>query len=206
MKTISINTYKFEELDEAAQETAIENFRNINVEFFDWHDFELDYWKERLAEMGFMDAEIQFSGFRCQGDGVSFTANVDIRKMLDCIIRNSPYLAIKDFYGLLKLHEKDMVELDCSCERIDNHYAHENTCRARIWSDYYLENATEVFHDWFIETVDRLEQEIEDLRYRVSQDIYFSLRKEYEYLTSEEAIKETIKANDYDFLENGEMF
>ena len=83
MKIVETKVYKFEELDEESQETTIENFRDINVEFFDWHDCELDYWKERLAEMGFMDAEIQFSGFWNQGDGASFTANVDIEKSVD---------------------------------------------------------------------------------------------------------------------------
>jgi len=32
------------------------------------------------------------------------------------------------------------------------------------------------------------------------------LRKEYEYLTSEQAITETIRANDYDFTEDGELY
>jgi predicted transcriptional regulator len=31
------------------------------------------------------------------------------------------------------------------------------------------------------------------------------LQKEYEYLTSEEAIIETIEANEYEFTEKGEM-
>jgi hypothetical protein len=31
------------------------------------------------------------------------------------------------------------------------------------------------------------------------------LSKEYDYQTSEEAIIETIKANDYDFTENGNL-
>jgi len=32
------------------------------------------------------------------------------------------------------------------------------------------------------------------------------LQKEYEYLTSEEATKEIIEANDYRFYENGKIF
>lgn len=35
------------------------------------------------------------------------------------------------------------------------------------------------------------------------EDYSIILEKDYEYLTSEEAIIETIKANEYDFLENG---
>jgi hypothetical protein len=32
------------------------------------------------------------------------------------------------------------------------------------------------------------------------------LQREYDYLTSEEAIRETIEANDYDFTEDGKLF
>ena len=39
----------------------------------------------------------------------------------------------------------------------------------------------------------------------ILEDYLTILRKEYEYLTSEEAIIETIKANDYDFNEKGEI-
>lgn len=34
---------------------------------------------------------------------------------------------------------------------------------------------------------------------RYAQDLYCNLREEYEYLTSDDAIKETIKCNDYEF-------
>ena len=38
------------------------------------------------------------------------------------------------------------------------------------------------------------------------EDYSIILQKEYEYLTSEEAIIETIKANDYEFTEDGHLF
>lgn len=37
------------------------------------------------------------------------------------------------------------------------------------------------------------------------EDYWIMLRKEYEYMTSEEAIKETIEANEYEFTEAGEL-
>ena len=40
----------------------------------------------------------------------------------------------------------------------------------------------------------------------ILEDYSIMLQKEYEYLTSEAAIIETIEANDYDFTEDGEMY
>jgi len=39
MKTIEIKVYKFEELDKQTKEKVIDNYRNINVEDFQWYDW-----------------------------------------------------------------------------------------------------------------------------------------------------------------------
>jgi hypothetical protein len=48
------------------------------------------------------------------------------------------------------------------------------------------------------------ELEIE-FKYAISEDYRIMLQKEYEYLTSEEAIIESIELNDYDFTEDGKI-
>jgi hypothetical protein len=48
----------------------------------EWWDFVYDTWKEALSQIGFENADIHFSGFACQGDGASFTANVDLDKLI----------------------------------------------------------------------------------------------------------------------------
>ena len=47
--------------------------------------------------------------------------------------------------------------------------------------------------------------EIDDNEYEkdIQEDYRILLQKEYEYLTSDKAIKETIESNEYEFLENG---
>jgi hypothetical protein len=44
-----------------------------------------------------------------------------------------------------------------------------------------------------------------DFQKALLEDYLVILRKEYEYLTSEEAIKETIKANDWRFSAGGKL-
>jgi len=39
----------------------------------DWWDHTYDTWKSALAQIGFDNADISFSGFWSQGDGASFT-------------------------------------------------------------------------------------------------------------------------------------
>ena len=54
--------------------------------------------------------------------------------------------------------------------------------------------------------VGKLLDEVEKEFARALGEEYLSiLRQEYEYLTSEEVVKETIEANDYDFLDNGKL-
>ena len=50
----------------------------------------------------------------------------------------------------------------------------------------------------------RKEQEREDFLRGLLEEYLSMLKKEYEYLTSEEAIIETIQSNEYEFTENGE--
>lgn len=45
----------------------------------------------------------------------------------------------------------------------------------------------------------------DDFRNSLLEDYRIMLQKEYEYLTSEEAIIKTINANDYDFTEDGKI-
>ena len=53
---------------------------------------------------------------------------------------------------------------------------------------------------------DEYAEACESFLYSILEDYRIILEKEYEYLTSEEAIIETIKANEYDFTEDGEIF
>jgi hypothetical protein len=55
--------------------------------------------------------------------------------------------------------------------------------------------------------VEEFIKESEEEYFHLLKDKYLSiLQKEYEYLTSEEAIIETIEANEYEFTEDGELY
>ena len=50
------------------------------------------------------------------------------------------------------------------------------------------------------------EESEEEFLKSLLEDYSIMLQKEYEYLTSDEAIIETIEANEYDFTENGKLY
>lgn len=57
----------------------------------DWWDSVYEIWQSALAQLGFEDAKISFSGFWSQGDGASFTcASVDVRKLITFLLDPPP--------------------------------------------------------------------------------------------------------------------
>ena len=53
---------------------------------------------------------------------------------------------------------------------------------------------------------DNREELDKEFRYALQECYYSMLMKEYDYLTSEECIRETCEANEYEFTEDGSMF
>ena len=65
----------------------------------------------------------------------------------------------------------------------------------------------------FLESIKGMDNESEEYEYAceefkrsISEDYRIILQKEYEYLTSETAIIDTIEANEYEFTEDGKLY
>ena len=84
---------------------------------------------------------------------------------------------------------------------------HGETCDTRILADEYLKDHAKLARDEDGDIFTDLLEELDAEFIRALGEEYLSiLRKEYEYLTGEEAIIETIEANEYEFTEDGKMF
>lgn len=173
---ITVNAYKFNELKETVQEKVLDRSRDINTEH-DWYEFVIEEWKAKLKDIGFLNATISFSGFYSQGDGCSFSAELNLDKHL-----------INEFEPLLK-------EDTCFICR-ENLYARDYRQWKYEQGNYLSSPELDQLSDKFIEWLNEYKVDLE-------HEIYKSLEKEYEYLTSDEAIKETLEINEYYFLENG---
>jgi hypothetical protein len=211
-------TFSFEELSPEAQKHAIEENRDISVDYQGWEDGVTEGFKEDMEEIGISDIDISYTGFWSQGDGASFTSDtIDTRKLFNAAgIKSTDALNMevenrddkdKEFYDLLDTLEDighlDRIritpeELKVTIERGSSNYYHENTVSAKIeiWDE------PEGWEDpgRFIED---LEKEITNFIRGKCKELYSSLEKEYDYLTSDEAVKETLIDNDYEFDEEG---
>jgi myo-inositol catabolism protein IolC len=89
---------------------------------------------------------------------------------------------------------------------------HGESCQTYKTAQSFMEDWQPVFNDYMNEESENYEsrelegemQEMEDdFLKSLCEDYSIMLQNEYEYLYSDEAIIETIEANDYDFTENG---
>ncbi len=172
MKTKTIKLYQFDELSEEQKAKVIEKHQDINT-FDGWSDWLLEDEKDKLSRQGFKNAKIYYSGFWSQGDGASFSADVDLEQFL-----KGRRIATK-YAKALKLYQDsgDNVVIDQG-----GHYCHEYTMS--INSDN-LSDELEAFI---------LEEAREQAR-----SVYQALRSTYESLTSDEEIADTLRANEYYF-------
>ena len=187
MKTIQIQLYKFEELSEAAQQKAIETNRDFNVDG-DWFSPIYEGAKEDLEKAGFEDPKIQFSGFWSQGDGASFFATVNPSKFAETTNEKR----------ISKLIENGNIEnFVIRNNSFATHYSHEKT----KYIDYDAS-----FNRNIEEAVYKFADKIEAIRLNMCKEIYSNLETYYNELQADEAVKESLIINEYDYTEDGKIY
>jgi len=181
MRVIETTVYKFEELSDEAKDRAIEKYQSkMNVCELALTDG--DCYNLMCEEAGFLNSEIEYSGFYSQGDGASFMADIDTESFL---VGKYECLKELDFHLEIRI-------------RRNNTY-HEYS---KVVVPLYVEDAIAEEH---MKLIEELSDEVEQLRVDLCHDIYRALEIDYEYQTSNEAISETLIANEYEFDEQGNM-
>ena len=193
---VTVTTYDFDELSDAAKTHALEKLYDINVDFTGWAEFVLDDAKEWGAMLGIEIEDIFYSGFSSQGDGACFTGRYYYKKGSQKAIRehapqDDTLHAIAD--GLAAAQASAFYRLEASVSH-RGHYYHE------LCTDITVDNS-----ESYAVSEDNENAITEALR-DFMRWIYSRLETQYYYLTSESAIVETIKANEYQFTENGNLY
>lgn len=210
MRTIvtSTDVYEYEELTQGAQEKVLQEFYAHGIIDPDWYECVGDHWKEKLETVGFADAEIHFSGFYSQGDGACFDAEVEVNeRVFDCFVGSISNNSQTERLFTALLHHSswfyDFLSEYCSfsMQTIGHSYSHENTRRIAGSTETYV--PCNGLLEWCF---NEFRNYLEELRRDLSQDIYVALRDECEYLTSAEAMVETIKINEYVFTMEGKLY
>ena len=172
----SIELFSFTELPENVQNVIIEENRYIHVEFDDWFNVVQDNFHETLELLGFSNVKSNFRGFGSQGDGASFIADWD-----DANIVNNPaawespraYANFKPFMDVLS-----KLGGKAKIYRVAK--------RCYITSDNVVAGAV-----------------LEELYDDCCSKYYRNLRNEYDYLTSDAALKDYLSCDCLKYTKNG---
>lgn len=211
MKTITTNTdvYEFSELSPEAQAKAIDDVRSDEYYLdYPWHEFLIEQFVEDITKEGWelTTKDVYFSGFWSQGDGASFDARLDVYDYIN-------FHCLADKYPLiLKLTEDGPYVWGAThTNSYSNHYSHERTRYFQIdgeSEDAWVSDGgiTEEQLPAVRAEMAALDADIEERRLELSQLLYGDLQKEYDELNSDEAIKDHIEANDYQFTINGKRY
>jgi len=179
MKTIRTKVYQFSELSNEAKKKAIEKFRDINTDFDDWHEPILEGAIEDLKEAGYNDPKIYYSGFASQGDGACFTcSSIDFNIFLGGKYKGLDIRA--DITHTYRYYFATSTTVNLNDDSNN--------------ADLSEDNYNVIQHD------------IENEREKLGNKIYKALEDYYFELQEDNAIIDTIEANEYDFTKDGKLF
>jgi hypothetical protein len=179
-------------------EKVLDRHRDINT-LDDWWDFVYDDCIEKLKSLGYYNIDIRFSGFYSQGDGASFTGNVDVLEWIRVNDKDVKY------NGISKLIDNGVIDIYNNKIVRDNfgNYVHENT--TSVFIDMYYKDGANVNRS----NIDGILKDLEDDIYKhhvdLNKEIYRSLEDTYDYLHSDQSVCDTLEANDYEFDEEGNI-
>lgn len=201
--TITKLVYKFDELEPQAKETARQWFRDGQLDY-DWYDFiyedaeriaailgiELDR-KPRNNPKAHAEPAIWFSGFYSQGDGACFDGRYSYAKGAPKAIRayaptDTELHRIAD--ELQSVQRKNWYKLTATTKH-RGHYYHSGCMAVDVDGAHNGDNEEILivllrdFADW----------------------IYRALEKECEWLQADEQVDDSIRANEYEFDESGNI-
>lgn len=199
MKRVSICYYTIQELKDNFPEAYHQAMcKHFDINTYDtWHDYSFYDFGRMLEKLGFKNAEIFYSGFYSQGDGLSFIGDfhaVDMQKDITEEFPDEEKLNI--FYKEIKAVSDRYEELSFSIRRNSRRYCHEKTV---FINGFEYEN-DEVLDE---EMVTEDQYTMQGICRSLMRYFYRKLKKEYEYLTSDEAVFEALKANDMYFTDKG---
>lgn len=194
MPTIKTKQYEVYSLDEVL-EKAIERQRDINVDH-EWWDCTYEDAKTIFELIGFtFNDEKQpfyFSGFSSQGDGACINkASYSYNK--------GALRAIKDYAP----QDTDLHQIVKALQELQRSAFYTGTASIYHSGHYYHEQSMSIDSECEKGMFDG--SEFEEIIVDLCCWLYKQLEDQYDYLTSEEAILETLQANEYEFDVDGNI-
>lgn len=196
MRIVETKVYKYEELSDSAKQRAREWYLEDGLGY-DWWGFCYEDFC-RVAEILGIEiscrqgrgAEIYFTGFYCQRSGSSFVGTYRYAK--GAVSKIKKYATQDEelhriAYGLQAVQSRHFYKLRASVES-----RRDDSIRVEVWHD------DDPYRD-----IGDAEDDVRDLMNDFNDWMFKRLQDEYEYLTSDEVVEESIIANEYEFDEDG---
>jgi len=200
MREIITTVYSYDELNEKAKEKARDWYREGAFDYGWWDCTFEDF--VRICNIlgitvkgeGSKNLAVYFSGFYTQGSGASFAGSWEYQGNAVCQIRE---YAPTD----TELHEiaEALHKIAARYEQSEG-YEDDYPISANITQSGRYSHELSMRCDSDSGELD--EDLLEQFRY-LAQWLYSRLESEYEYLNSDEVVEESIRANEYEFDENG---
>jgi len=188
MQIKTYKVYKFDELTLEQQDDAVEKLSDINVDYTRWDDWILEDFTIETEELGYKNIKCYYSGFCSQGDGACFTADVNIADWI------KTHKASTRFKKLLTAVKKGYWANMIITHNYRYHYANS--------TDVAFEGQDDI-GDKAYSQLEEMAEWVKEERVELGNKLYKELEHAFFYLTGKDAIIETIRANDYEFTENG---
>jgi predicted small secreted protein len=189
--------YKFDQLTEEAKKVARKWLRSDDGNFTTVDsDYLTDNFIDDLTECGWKEPDVSWSLNYCQGDGVSFTGEIDCMSAFKLVQDRLYSTYFREIYTLCR---RELLFI--KSVRIGHHYSHSRTVAIDIemnesgWAhsnSTFRNEAIDHFMNVLGEWKETKCSEFEKLGY-----------DEIEYRGSDECVDEDIRANEYEFTVDG---
>ena len=201
--------YQFDELSDEAKERAREWYRQGNCDDSFWSECTIDAAKEIGKLLGMDIDKVYFSGFWSQGDGACFegtwrAGDIKLEKLKEYAPQDKELQRIGEQLAELAVKYPD------GYFRVKHrgHYSHSG-CTS---FDVELPNDQEQELEYDSPEYKALQVELgedEDSLIELARDymnwIYQRLEADWEWQNADEQVDENIRANEYEFLEDGQL-
>lgn len=203
--------FSFDELPAKVRAKVLEKNRDVNVDY-DWWDFVYEDFQQ-LAEYFGLDVDLKntfFSGFYHQGQGSAYTANIDVVKLVKCLQAESwkeyapketfSFQVTPNMLRVCKLIEARKISFSMWVEPANRETSVHVENETDVSSDGKIMEPVQIFS-----AMDDLVVLVEDVCKSLNRWFFKSLQNDYDYRVSDEAIIETIKANEWYFDSDGDI-
>ena len=174
--------------------------KTIEIKLYEFEELSAEAKENAIAENRTMNVDWDWWDCTCEGMkevGVEIDSFDIYYRNISITIEDSEHTANKtiEYYGegmeVVKISKRFIADRDALIKRLGE------------GNDIAGYSVKEEFIDEYDEEIEYLEEEY---RKEMSEEILTWLRDEYEYLQTDEAVAETLIANDYEFTEGGTIY